>query len=72
MKALRVDRSGSVTKHQIQDADRPMELQCSHLHVAGGCAPTTDTLNLVAAGVATDARASFPVNKCLETNVLEI
>ena len=56
---LRVDRSGNATKHQIQDTNRPMELQCSYLHVAGGCAPTTDTLNLVAAGVETDARAAF-------------
>ena len=30
------DRSGSATKHQIQDADRPMELQCLHLRVAIG------------------------------------
>ena len=31
-----------------------------------------DTLDLAAAGVATDARAFIRVNECLETNVLEI
>ncbi|MEG4581597.1 hypothetical protein QUA71_18570 [Microcoleus sp. MON1_C5] len=45
-KVLTGDRSGKATKHQIKDADRPMELQCSHLRVAS-----------IAAGVAADGRA---------------
>ena len=46
---LRIDRSGKATKHQIQDADRPMELQYLHLRVA-----------VDRRGVATDARAFIP------------
>jgi pyruvate/2-oxoglutarate dehydrogenase complex dihydrolipoamide dehydrogenase (E3) component len=68
-KALGVDRSKNVTKLQIQVADREIELQGSHLLVAVGRAPTTDRLNLAAAGVATDARGFIPVNDRLETNV---
>jgi pyruvate/2-oxoglutarate dehydrogenase complex dihydrolipoamide dehydrogenase (E3) component len=49
-----------------------MELQGSHLLVAVGRAPTTDTLNLAAAGVATDARGFIQVNDRLETNVPNI
>lgn len=68
-KVLRVDRPGNATKLQIQVADREMSLEGSHLLVAVGRAPTTDTLNLAAAGVATDARGFIPVNERLETNV---
>jgi pyruvate/2-oxoglutarate dehydrogenase complex dihydrolipoamide dehydrogenase (E3) component len=39
------------------------------LLVAVGRAPTTDTLNLAAAGVATDARGFIQVNDRLETNI---
>ena len=46
-----------------------MALQGSHLLVAVGRAPTTDCLNLAAAGVATDARGFIRVNDRLETNV---
>jgi hypothetical protein len=48
-------------KHQIQNADRPIELQCLHLRVAvdrGWCGNRWSH--------------SFPTNECLETNVLEI
>ncbi len=68
----KVDPSDNATKHQIQGADREMELQCSHLRVAVGCAPTTNTLNLAAARVATGERGFIQVTDRLETNVLEI
>ncbi|MBC7969652.1 MAG: FAD-dependent oxidoreductase, partial [Verrucomicrobia bacterium] len=68
-KVLKVDRAGNETKLQIQFADWEMELQGTHLLVAVGRAPTTDTLNLAAAGVATDAHGFIPVNDRLETNV---
>jgi pyruvate/2-oxoglutarate dehydrogenase complex dihydrolipoamide dehydrogenase (E3) component len=71
-KVLRVDRAGNATKLQLQVADREMELQGSHLLIAVGRAPTTDTLNLAAAGVATDPRGFIPVNERLETNVPNI
>ncbi|MBD2077096.1 mercuric reductase [Phormidium sp. FACHB-592] len=68
-KVLRVDRAGNVTKLQIQVADQTITLQGSHLLVAVGRVPTTDTLNLAATGVATDARGFIPVNDHLETNI---
>jgi len=68
-KVLRVDRALHATKLQIQVADQEMEIQGSHLLVAVGRAPTTDTLNLAAAGVATDARGFIQVNDRLETNI---
>ncbi len=71
-KVLRVDRAGNATKLQIQVANREMSLNSSHLLIAVGRAPTTDTLNLAAAGVATDERGFIQVNDRLETNVPNI
>ncbi len=71
-KVLRVDRAGNETILQIQAADHEMTLRGSHLLLAVGRAPTTDTLNLAAAGVATDASGFIQVNDRLETNVLGI
>ncbi|WP_228038406.1 mercuric reductase [Nostoc sp. LEGE 12450] len=71
-KVLRVVRSGNATKLLIQVGDREISLEGSHLLIAVGRAPTTDTLNLAAAGVATDARGFIPVNERLETNVPNI
>ncbi|MBR8833461.1 MAG: mercuric reductase [Stigonema ocellatum SAG 48.90 = DSM 106950] len=68
-KVLRVDGAGNETILQIQVADRPKSLQGSHLLVAVGRAPNTDSLNLAAAGVATDARGFIQVNDRLETNI---
>lgn len=68
-KVLKVDRTGNETILQIQVADRQISLQGSHLLVAVGRAPTTDTLNLAAAGVAVDARGFIRVNERLETNI---
>ena len=68
-KVLRVDRAGNETILQIQVADRETSLQGSHLLVAVGRTPNTDSLNLAAAGVATDARGFIVVNERLETNI---
>lgn len=68
-KVLRVDRADNATKLQLQIADQEIALQGSHLLVAVGRAPTTDCLNLAAAGVAIDARGFIRVNDRLETNV---
>ncbi|MBW4429738.1 MAG: mercuric reductase [Nostoc desertorum CM1-VF14] len=68
-KVLRVDRTGNETILQIQVGDREITLQGSHLLVAVGRAPNTDSLNLAAAGVATDIRGFIQVNDRLETNV---
>ena len=71
-KVLKVNRAGNATRLQLQVADREMSLEGSHLLVAVGRAPTTDTLNLAAAGVAIDAHGFIPVNDRLETNVPNI
>lgn len=49
------------------DADRTVE--CSHLLVAAGRVPNSDSLSLEAAGVAVNERGFVPVNDRLETNV---
>jgi probable pyridine nucleotide-disulfide oxidoreductase len=71
-KVSSVDRSGQDIVLQMQVADREVSLQGSQLLVAVGRAPTTDSLNLAAAGVETDARGFIPVNDRLETNVPNI
>ncbi len=68
-KVLKVDRAGDETILQIQVGDREVSVQGSHLLVAVGRAPTTDTLNLAAAGIAMDASGFIQVNDRLETNV---
>jgi len=54
---------------QVSGADGERELIGSHLLVAIGRIPNTETLNLAGAGVTTDARGFIPVNERLETNV---
>jgi probable pyridine nucleotide-disulfide oxidoreductase len=68
-KVLKVVRTGNKSSLQIQVGDRQMSLQGSHLLVAVGRASTTDTLNLTAAGISTDAFGFIRVNARLETNV---
>jgi pyruvate/2-oxoglutarate dehydrogenase complex dihydrolipoamide dehydrogenase (E3) component len=63
------NRTGNETVLQIQVADHKITLQGSHLLVAVGRAPNTDSLNLAAAGVATDTRGYIQVNDRLETNI---
>lgn len=68
-KVLRVARTDNQTILQIQVGDREITLQGSHLLVAVGRAPNTESLNLAAAGVATDTRGFIQVNERLETNI---
>ncbi|BAY21152.1 pyridine nucleotide-disulfide oxidoreductase dimerization region [Calothrix sp. NIES-2100] len=68
-KVLRVTRTDNETILQIQVGDHEITLQGSHLLVAVGRAPNTDSLNLAAAGVATDTRGFIQVNDRLETNI---
>ncbi|WP_341528398.1 mercuric reductase [Nostoc sp. UHCC 0302] len=68
-KVLRVNRTGNETILQIQVGDREITLQGSHLLVAVGRAPNTDSLNLAAADVVTDTRGFIQVNDRLETNI---
>lgn len=68
-KVLRVDRAGNETVLHIQLADGEINLQGSHLLVAVGRSPNSDSLNLAAAGVEADDRGFIPVNDRLETNI---
>jgi pyruvate/2-oxoglutarate dehydrogenase complex dihydrolipoamide dehydrogenase (E3) component len=53
----------------VRDADGERTLHGSHLLVAAGRVPNSDTLELEAAGVHTDKRGHILVNERLETNV---
>ena len=66
-KATRVDQSGGEIRLQILSGGDSKTLTGSHLLVATGRAPNSDTLNLAAAGVATDQRGFIKVNDRLET-----
>ncbi|UBF30390.1 mercuric reductase (plasmid) [Kovacikia minuta CCNUW1] len=71
-KVLGVEHVGNTTKLWMQIADQTIELQGTHVLLAVGRAPTTDVLNLAAAGVVTDAGGFIPVSDRLETNVPNI
>ena len=64
-KAERVTQSGSEIRLRVDGR----EVAGSHLLVSTGRTPNSDSLNLAAAGVATDSRGFIPVNARLETNV---
>ena len=68
-KAERVTRTGKRINLHIRTAAKPRKLQGSHLLVATGRTPNSDSLNLTAAGVATNERGFIPVNEKLQTNV---
>ncbi|WP_138503840.1 mercuric reductase [Nostoc sp. PA-18-2419] len=63
------NRTGNQTILQIQVGAREINIQGSHLLVAVGRAPNSESLNLAAAGVATDTRGFIQVNDRLETNI---
>jgi pyruvate/2-oxoglutarate dehydrogenase complex dihydrolipoamide dehydrogenase (E3) component len=70
-KATGVVKEGAkirVTVHMEMDGETRV-LDGSHLLVATGRVPNTDTLNVSAAGVAVDKRGFIQVNSKLETNV---
>jgi len=66
-KASRVDQSDGKVTLQLQLRDKPFTLSGSHLLVATGRVPNSDTLNLPAAGIQTDERGFIRVNDRLET-----
>jgi pyruvate/2-oxoglutarate dehydrogenase complex dihydrolipoamide dehydrogenase (E3) component len=69
--ARRVDGAGdgriSLTVRTLEDRE-PRTLTGTHLLVAVGRVPNTDSLNLAAAGVETDASGYIKVNERLETS----
>jgi len=63
--------SGSAGQLQLtaESAGKSREIAGSHLLVAAGRVPNTESLHLDAAGIATDARGFIRINDKLETNV---
>jgi pyruvate/2-oxoglutarate dehydrogenase complex dihydrolipoamide dehydrogenase (E3) component len=68
-RAGRVNKSGAQIQVTVGAGNAAHVLQGSHLFVATGRSPNTDTLNLSAAGIATEQRGFIKVNGKLETNV---
>lgn len=68
-KAERVSRHKNGVALKVRLQGKVRSLQGSHLLVATGRVPNSDTLRLSAAGVATDAKGFIRVNERLETNV---
>jgi pyruvate/2-oxoglutarate dehydrogenase complex dihydrolipoamide dehydrogenase (E3) component len=68
-KAERVVKSSGLIQLTVRVGKEPRTLQGSHLLVATGRTPNTDSLNVSAAGIVTDNRGFIKVNGKLETNV---
>jgi pyruvate/2-oxoglutarate dehydrogenase complex dihydrolipoamide dehydrogenase (E3) component len=67
-KASRVTRAGSRIRLVVTSGRESTELDGSHLLVAVGRTPNTDTLNVSAAGIETDERGYIKVSDTLETS----
>jgi pyruvate/2-oxoglutarate dehydrogenase complex dihydrolipoamide dehydrogenase (E3) component len=68
----RVAKEGPQIKLAVAVAGEDRTFSGSHLLVATGRVPNSDTLNVSAAGLATDTRGFLQVNAKLETNVAGI
>ena len=68
-KATRVQRVGAQIKLAVRTGKTSRTISGSHLLVATGRVPNTDSLNVAGAGIATDDRGFLKVNGKLETNV---
>jgi pyruvate/2-oxoglutarate dehydrogenase complex dihydrolipoamide dehydrogenase (E3) component len=66
-KATRVNRSDGTIRLQVQQAGNSTTLVGSHLLVATGRVPNSDTLNLGVAGIQTNDHGFIQVNDRLET-----
>lgn len=71
-KAEKASRSRSKIFLKLRVGAKSRNLEGTHLLVATGRVPNSDTLNLAAAGIATDDRGFIRVNEKLETNVSDI
>ena len=67
--ALAVESTTDGLRLTVRTPEGERELEGSHLLVAAGRPPNTDTLGLPAAGIETDKRGFVKVNERLETNV---
>jgi pyruvate/2-oxoglutarate dehydrogenase complex dihydrolipoamide dehydrogenase (E3) component len=68
----RVAKSGAKIDLVVRVGDALQSLQGSHLLLATGRVPNTDTLSLSAPGIATDQRGYITVNERLETNIPDV
>jgi pyruvate/2-oxoglutarate dehydrogenase complex dihydrolipoamide dehydrogenase (E3) component len=68
-RAKSVSGNAGQLKLAAESAGKSREIAGSHLLVAAGRVPNTDSLHLDAAGIATDARGFIRTNERLETNV---
>jgi len=66
-KATRAEQTGGVISLQVSTQSKSAALTGSHLLLAAGRVPNSDTLNLQKAGVETDNRGFVRVNDRLET-----
>jgi pyruvate/2-oxoglutarate dehydrogenase complex dihydrolipoamide dehydrogenase (E3) component len=67
--AERVAKSGAQIKLTVRTANESRSLEGTHLLVATGRVPNTDTLNISTAGLIADDHGFLKVNSKLETNV---
>jgi pyruvate/2-oxoglutarate dehydrogenase complex dihydrolipoamide dehydrogenase (E3) component len=67
--AERVAKSGAQIKLTVRTANESRSLEGTHLLVATGRVPNTDTLNISTAGLTADDHGFLKVNSKLETNV---
>ena len=71
-KAERVQSNDGKLELEVATADQKRTLEGTHLLVATGRVPNSDTLNLASSGIETDARGFIRTNNRLETNVESI
>lgn len=71
-KTLRVAKQGEQLTLTVENKDGEHTINGSHLLLAAGRTPNSDSLDLAAAGVATDDKGFITVNERLETNVAGI
>jgi pyruvate/2-oxoglutarate dehydrogenase complex dihydrolipoamide dehydrogenase (E3) component len=71
-KATRVSKTAAQIHLTVRTGNESLALDGSHLLVATGRIPNTDSLNVSAAGMATDSRGFIQVNGKLETSTAGI
>jgi pyruvate/2-oxoglutarate dehydrogenase complex dihydrolipoamide dehydrogenase (E3) component len=69
VKTERVSCASGRIRMEVRDESQGRTIEGSHLLVAVGRTPNSDTLNLGAAGIETDAQGFIRTNNRLETNV---
>jgi pyruvate/2-oxoglutarate dehydrogenase complex dihydrolipoamide dehydrogenase (E3) component len=71
-KAQQVSGDGKTIRLEVKSGEQRRTVEGAHLLVATGRTPNSDTLNLGAAGIETDAHGFIKTNNRLETNVEEV